>query len=848
MRSETHSITFSEAVTGLDETDFATSTGATVTAVTDSGDQTTYTITFTPTAATFTLILAADSIADEAATPNTGPATAASASGSATSTTDNTAPSVNLGNEIADGVIGTAQDHDFTFDEPVTGLEASDFSGTGIFGRITLSGSGSAYTITIIPTAESFTLTLDANSVVDLSANAGPAAEPVAARSVSGSATRADFNTDTTAPHAHFDVITGAMINARGTVKLNFTKGISGLARGDFRTSTGARVTEVSGSNTTYFITYTPTATEFTLTLAANRVQDTTRNRNQGPPVDVSVRGTAAPAAPTVEEFVLVPATGQVIGAAETARITFSEVVTGLRIIDTAASGAVVVTIQFTTGATRGKQYDITFIPTAVAFSLTLAADSVANAGGSTGPASEATVRGSAILRDTTAPILSFAEIRHTDGVAVARDVFLNLDDTVTVVLQSTEPLATDSLAGAARYLLNTAAYSGQLDMVAIPDTAEDSNRYSVTYTITAAPPRTSDDSNILRLRVSDVMDESGNRAADIDFTTANFIIRHIVDTTPVPLALNGAAILRVAVDGAYTDLGTTGAVLDGDEPDTLSTVITDSADRVVAAVDTSVDGRFTYTYTATDVAGNSVTLTRAVIVGSLPSPTLALNHDTGESNSDGITNDGRVNVGVLAAAAWKYSTNGGADFTAGSGSSFTLTQGIYAADAVQVVQTVSGIDSAAARLDAVTVDTTSPTLDPMTVAGVIGVEQSFTITFPEAVTDFVASDLFLLRVNLASLTAAADRTTYTLVITPREANFSLTLAANSVHDIAGNRGPARSVRITGSATAALLATPSITLNSDTGVYSGDRTTNDACGECDCAEQRHLGIFHQWRH
>ena len=214
--SETHSITFSEAVTGLDETDFATSTGATVTAVTDSGDQTTYTITFTPTAATFTLILAADSIADGAATPNTGPATPASASGSATSTTDNTAPSVNLGNEIADGVVGEEQDHDFTFDEPVTGLEASDFSGTGIFGRITLSGSGSAYTITIIPTAESFTLTLDANSVVDLSANAGPAAEPVAARSVSGSATRADFNTDTTAPHAHFDVITGAMINARG--------------------------------------------------------------------------------------------------------------------------------------------------------------------------------------------------------------------------------------------------------------------------------------------------------------------------------------------------------------------------------------------------------------------------------------------------------------------------------------------------------------------------------------------------------------------------------------------------------------------------------------------------------
>ncbi|WP_145985316.1 putative Ig domain-containing protein [Altererythrobacter sp. B11] len=71
-----------------------------------------------------------------------------------------------------------------------------------------------------------------------------------------------------------------------------------------------------------------------------------------------------------------------------------------------------------------------------------------------------------------------------------------------------------------------------------------------------------------------------------------------------------------------------------------------------------------------------------------LGAPSLMLKTDTGSSASDFITQDGTINVSALAGtSSWEYSTNGGASWTAGAGSSFTLAEGSYAAGAVQVRQ-----------------------------------------------------------------------------------------------------------------------------------------------------------------
>ena len=205
--------------------------------------------------------------------------------------TDTTKPTVDLGT-IDVGVIGTQQSHLIAFSERVTGLTRNDFSASTDVTVTTVTSSASSgrriYTVLIIPRAASFTLTLAADSVV-LASNTsitGPASEV----SVTGTATVRD----TTAPTAVFRTITAGTIGTQQSVRITFSEPVTDLTTDDFSTSTGVTVNNVDGPFTlTYIITFTPTAAEFTLTLAANSVMDEADTPNDGPPSDVSVDGTA---------------------------------------------------------------------------------------------------------------------------------------------------------------------------------------------------------------------------------------------------------------------------------------------------------------------------------------------------------------------------------------------------------------------------------------------------------------------------------------------------------------------------------------------------------------------------
>jgi Ca2+-binding RTX toxin-like protein len=91
--------------------------------------------------------------------------------------------------------------------------------------------------------------------------------------------------------------------------------------------------------------------------------------------------------------------------------------------------------------------------------------------------------------------------------------------------------------------------------------------------------------------------------------------------------------------------------------------------------------------------------------------PKLSLASDTGSSNSDGITNNGRVNVtGLEAGASWQYSTNGGSNWLAGTGTSFDLSSGNYGAGSILVRQSdIAGNTSDNGQLGAITIDTSAP-------------------------------------------------------------------------------------------------------------------------------------------
>ena len=117
------------------------------------------------------------------------------------------------------------------------------------------------------------------------------------------------------------------------------------------------------------------------------------------------------------------------------------------------------------------------------------------------------------------------------------------------------------------------------------------------------------------------------------------------------------------------------------------------------------------------DVAGNLSSAgkisTAITVDATAPSaPTLALTTDSGSSASDGITNVGAVTVtGLEANATWEYSTDGGTNWVAGTGTSITLSAGTHDADSVQVRQKdVAGNVSSAGKIStAITVDATAP-------------------------------------------------------------------------------------------------------------------------------------------
>ncbi|MFM2476092.1 hypothetical protein, partial [Celerinatantimonas sp. MCCC 1A17872] len=90
-----------------------------------------------------------------------------------------------------------------------------------------------------------------------------------------------------------------------------------------------------------------------------------------------------------------------------------------------------------------------------------------------------------------------------------------------------------------------------------------------------------------------------------------------------------------------------------------------------------------------------------------------ALADDTGSSDSDSISNDATINVELSSdAASWVYSTDGGETWTTGSGTSFDLDEGTYAAGEIEVRQfddSGNMIGTTATNSDAITIDTTAP-------------------------------------------------------------------------------------------------------------------------------------------
>ena len=263
-------ITFSEPVSGFVGSDISLSgSAASITDWSANSDNTVYTATITPTASgTVMVSVAANVTTDTAGNPNT-----AATSKTVTVSVDTDPPGVSI--SVPSGVQTGAFDATITFMELVSGFTQSDLS---LSGTATASITGWNTSNNTVYTA---TITATTSGTVTLNVNAGVATD--SAGNPNTAATSKAVTVDIDKPSVTIGVPSGVQTGAFD-VTLTFTETVSGFVGSDISLSgSAASITtwHSNSSNTIYTATITPTASgTVTVSVAANVATDAAGNPN----------------------------------------------------------------------------------------------------------------------------------------------------------------------------------------------------------------------------------------------------------------------------------------------------------------------------------------------------------------------------------------------------------------------------------------------------------------------------------------------------------------------------------------------------------------------------------------
>ncbi|MFL6635159.1 MAG: Ig-like domain-containing protein, partial [Massilia sp.] len=236
--------------------------------------------------------------------------------------------------------------------------------------------------------------------------------------------------------------------------------------------------------------------------------------------------------------------------------------------------------------------------------------------------------------------------------------------------------------------------------------------------------------------------------------------------------------------------------------------------------------GSHTVSARAVDAAGNesAASATTTVVVDtSVAAPGLAAITDTGASATDGITKDGTVGVTLAAdVAGWEYSVDGGAHWTMGSGTTFTLAEGSHGIGTVQVRQTdtAGNLSAVQAGAQAITVDTTLAA-PAFALSSDTGASAGDGITQDGTVGVTLAGDVagWDYSVDGGAHWTAGSGTSFTLA----EGSHAIGTVQVRQTDTAGNVNTATNAAALTVATS--VAAPSLALSSDTGASATDGVT-----------------------
>ncbi len=324
--------------------------------------------------------------------------------------------------------------------------------------------------------------------------------------------------------------------------------------------------------------------------------------------------------------------------------------------------------------------------------------------------------------------------------------------------------------------------------------------------TLSQPVPFTADGKYIVTLRATDAAGNTTTRTGSYTYDTSG-------PAAPAIAAVAGNDVVNLAEKTAGVVVSGTaeaGAAVTVTWGAVTKTVVANGGTwtTTFAAVDVPADGATSISAVARDVAGNlGAAVTRAVSIDSLRpvAPTLTLTQDTGASNSDGVTANSNIQVsGIESGASWQYSIDGGTSWLNGSGSSFAVPQGNYAAGALKVRQTdaAGNLGLSGTREVATVVDSAGPQLltsvangSTLTLrysealdASAVPPAGAFTITLADGSTrTAVRTSVSGQEVQLTLITRIPDGVAYTVAYAGRIGESSTV----SVRDLAGNDAPA---------------------------------------------------------
>jgi Ca2+-binding RTX toxin-like protein len=208
------------------------------------------------------------------------------------------------------------------------------------------------------------------------------------------------------------------------------------------------------------------------------------------------------------------------------------------------------------------------------------------------------------------------------------------------------------------------------------------------------------------------------------------------------------------------------------------------------------------------------------------PAPTFALVADTGSSASDGLTNNGTISVsGLIAGNPWQVSLNGGA-WTNGTGSTFTLAAGSYAAGSIAVRQSnPAGVSPSASNAAAITVDLSPPVAPSLTLVADTGASGSDRITSNPnfAVGQLEAGASWEFSLNGGGTWSGGSGSTFLVA----DGSYAAGAIAVRQRDAAGNLSATRATTAATTIDSQAPASPSFSLTSDTGASGSDQISSN---------------------